>query len=147
MFVTKNQIFVFIVCVSFGAIFGIIFSIFNILVPRKYKWLQAVCGCFYGVLGGFAFVWLAYVLNFPNLRLYMFLGAILGIYAYFKSFNILVAKIQEKIYNIIKLKKVKIKNDRSKIQKISRRPNRRRRNVVSDINISDGLSIDRNRGS
>ncbi|MBO7345225.1 MAG: spore cortex biosynthesis protein YabQ [Clostridia bacterium] len=147
MFVTRNQIFVFLFCLSFGCCFGFVISLFNCFLPKKYKWLRVLVDAILGVCGALVFSCLSHAHNFPNLRMYMIIGVACGFFAYFKSFNILLAKIQEKIYNIFKSKKVKLENDRGKIQKISRRSNRRRSNVVSDTNISDGLPTDRDRGS
>ncbi len=147
MFVTKNQIYVFIASVAFGAVFGLFFSLLNVANPKNNKVLQIVFGCIFGALFGVAFIVYSYYLNFPTLRFYILFGVIAGFFAYFKSFHIILAKIREKIYNIRILKKVKKRNDRIKVQKVGRRHDRRRRDVVSDIDISNGVSVGRNRGA
>ena len=142
MFVTKNQIFVFIACVTFGLFSGLLFGALSFIkVFIKYKIVKAILDVFCGAILGVAFVLYTYKLSFPSLRVYMFIGVLLGLVCYFKSFNILLAKSAEKIYNIYKQKKVKKLNDRIKIQKAGRRCNRRRGNTSNNTDIGNGLSV------
>ena len=141
MFVTKNQIFVFIACVAFGGVSGIIYSFAYILkYPIKNKWLKILPDVVVSMPIAIAFVIYAHGLNFPNVREYMVIGVFLGLFLYFKSFHILLANCIEKIYNIYKQKRIKRKNDRRKNKKInSRRHGRRstaRRRVVSGNGVS-----------
>ncbi len=146
MFVTKNQIFVFIACITYGFFSGAVFGVLGFLkVFIKNKILTVVLDVICGVMLGMFFVIYAYEFNFPNLRAYMFIGTLMGLVCYFKSFNILLAKSAEKIYNIYKSKKVKKINDRIKIQKVNRRSNRGRRNATCHTDIGDGLSVSVNK--
>ncbi len=148
MLVTKNQFYVFIACIAFGAVSGLVFgglAIFKIALKNKIlRFLLDIVG---GIIVGGLFVYYAFKMNFPTLRVYMFVGVLLGLIGYFKSFNILLAKSIEKIYNICKLKKVKKRNDRIKVQKTNRRRNRRRGYINDNIDIRDGVSVSINRCS
>lgn len=56
----------------------------------------------------------AFMLKFPNFRFYMVIGVFCGIYAYMKSFAIIVANIVKKEYNYMvnkKRKKRSLSND------------------------------------
>ncbi len=118
MFVTKNQIFIFIVCLSFGGTFGTLLG-FSSLAKKKFD------NIFIGALGDtliFALIALCFAvfsfkMNFPNLRAYMILGVFLGIYIYFKSFNIILAKFAQKLYNRRVKNKQKVKNDKRQEKK------------------------------
>lgn len=146
MFVTKNQIYVFIACVAFGFISGIVFGgLSYIKVFIKNRIIKIILEFLSGGLLGCFFVFYTYKLNFPTLRVYMLIGVVVGIVGYFKSFNILLAKSAEKIYNIFKSKKVKRKHDRIKIQKAGRCGNSRRNNTSNNIDIRNDLSISVNK--
>ncbi len=146
MLVTKNQIYVFIACIAFGVVSGVLFGILSILkIFLKYKILRLVPDVLAGLITGVLFVLYAYVLNFPTLRVYMVIGIMLGLVGYFKSFNIILAKSMEKIYNIYKSKKVRRKNDRIKVQKARGRRNSRRGDVNDNTDFHNGVSVNFNR--
>ncbi len=101
MFVTASQFYVFVACVGFGGACGILFTISAIIktkinnlilriIPDLVAFLiTAMLYCFY-----------AFILCFPNFRIYMTVGVLLGILIYFKSFHILLANLLKKLYNI-----------------------------------------------
>ena len=102
MFVTKNQLYVFIACVAFGGGAGIIFSLLSVIFERiKNKVIKALPFIIISIPLGFSYVFYGYMLKFPNFRVYMILGVFCGIYLYFKSFHIILAKFVKKFYNII----------------------------------------------
>lgn len=106
MFVTKNQIYVFLACVAFGGGAGIIFSISQaISYLIKNKGLKILPSVFIAFPLSAAYILYGYNMNFSNLRLYMIMGVFCGIYLYFKSFNIILAKCGKKFYNIYKSKR------------------------------------------
>ncbi len=108
MFVTRGQFFVFLACVSFGTVCGVIFNIFRLLVkPIKYKVFQIISDVISFILTTIGYVYLSYRLYFPNIRLNMLVGVLLGVILYHKSFSIILANIGKKIYNIFK-KKIKV---------------------------------------
>ena len=121
MFVSKGQIFVFIACVAFGGVSGIVFSFFSVLnfiiknkiVKHLFDFLAFLIVCF-------AYVIFAYKMHFPNFRLYMIAGVFAGIYIYIKSFHIILAKFAKKLYNITILKREKIKKCSAKQKQTKR---------------------------
>lgn len=151
MFVTKNQIFVFIACVAFGGIGGILFSfsagIKSFIKNRVLKCLPDLISM---LILGAVFCLYSHFLNFPNLRTYMIAGVFIGNVLYFKSFHILLAKCVKKFYNIIEQKinrRRKVKDERIKVKKINNRNNRRGGVVASDFAIDNGVSVSVNRRS
>ena len=121
MFVSSNQIYVFLACLTFGYLSGVVFSVVNcIKFFIKNKWIRALfdfCAFMFVVFTYFAY---SFNMNFPNFRIYMALGVFVGIVFYFKSFHIILAKIGKKFYNNIKVKKVKTKDERIKSKKANR---------------------------
>lgn len=112
MFVTASQFYVFVSCVAFGSVFGILFGLSDcVKLFIKSKTLKVLSDVLAFIVVCFSYIVYAYVLKFPNLRAYMFLGVFAGILLTFKSFNILLAKTVKKIYNICVKKKRKIEND------------------------------------
>lgn len=102
MFVAKNQIYVFIACVSFGLVLGLALSIASLVkhfikipiikdLPIVFTWI--VAGVFFSIYSN--------QLNFPNFRFYMIAGVFISLVLYYKSFHIILAKIVKKIYNRI----------------------------------------------
>jgi len=144
MFVTSGQFFVFMACLAFGGCVGVLFSLLKaIKFLIKIRFLGVVLDVFFFIISSFIYVGFSYALKFPNFRVYMVVGVILGIFLYFKSFYLLLAKMSKKIYNIIILKfprKKKAKNDRRKGEKSNRCKHGRRGAVGSRFNIRDGLA-------
>ena len=112
MFVSQNQIFVFIACLSFGTCFGFLFSLAKFI---KYKiknlFLRIVPDVIAFLLLSRAYVGYSYSMNFPNFRIYMVIGVVLGVYIYLKTFHIILAKYVKMAYNIIDKKQ---RNKKSK---------------------------------
>ena len=114
MFISSGQFYVFIACVALGGIFGILFSISELskyFIKNTYiKFLpDAVAFC----LVALGFITISFILKFPNFRIYMAFGVLLGVALYFKSFHIILAKTSKKLYNIIvkKLKRKRLTKD------------------------------------
>lgn len=146
MFVSKNQFYIFVACVAFGGIAGVVFSIASIFkLPFKNKILLSIPDILSFIVVVFLYVFISDFSRFPTIRFYMPLGVLIGLYLYFKSFNIILAKSAEKIYNIFKSKKVKRKHDRIKIQKAGCCGNSRRNNTSNNIDIRNDLSVSVNK--
>ncbi len=121
MFVSSNQIYVFLACLTFGYLSGVVFSgVKSISFFIKNTWIKAVLDLCAFLLVTFMYLLYSYNMKFPNFRLYMPLGVFIGIAFYFKSLYIILAKIGKKFYNIIKVKKVKTKDERIKSKKANR---------------------------
>lgn len=123
MFVSSGQIFVFIACIAFGGVSGLVFFIispFKMICKNKIIYAVLDFLCFALITYLFLLFYNRY--KFPNLRAYMIIGVFLGLLCYFKSFNIILAKVQKKFYNIIKeikINKGRNKNGRTKAKKSS----------------------------
>ncbi len=105
MFVTLNQFYIFIACVGFGAVAGVPYSVIlfyrnkfrRYIIPKIVEFLYfAIIAC--------CFIYYSYLIGFPSLRGYMYVGVFLGIYLYVKSFHYILAKILKRLYNIKKRK-------------------------------------------
>lgn len=113
MFVSENQFFVFIACLSFGVSFGFLFSISKLIKSRiSSVFLRILPDLVVFLLLSVAYVLYSHYLKFPNFRLYMIIGIVLGILIYLKSLHILLAKYLKMSYNILsrKAKDKKLKN-------------------------------------
>lgn len=116
MFVTKNQFYVFLACIAYGAVSGIVFSLFRLLtIKLNKKVIKTVFDGVFFLLFGFGMVVYSFYLNFPSIRAYMIVGDFLGLFLYIKSFHISLAKAIKMAYNNIKEKRSKTKDDRVKV--------------------------------
>ncbi|MBE7083594.1 MAG: hypothetical protein E7373_03210 [Clostridiales bacterium] len=149
MFVTANQIYVFIACVAFGSVSGIFYSLssaFKFFIKNKV--IKIVFDIFASIVVSFLYVIFSVLIKFPNVRIYMLVGVFVGLILYFKSFHILLAKCAKKIYNIIyKYYKAKISNGkkqksiiRRKNKKVGRCRNGRGSVACRNITVRDDLS-------
>ncbi len=144
MFVTQNQFFVFIACIAFGSVAGIIFSVFScVKFFIKNRWLSAIPDIIAFIVVGLLYSVYYFALKFPNLRVYMPIGVFIGITMYFKTFHILLAKYVKKFYNILYIKFrliKKAKDDRNKVKKVNSCHNGRcsspSRNFANDNGVS-----------
>jgi len=95
-----NEFYIFLVCVTCGIAGGVVYDLFYIL--RAFLRVRAaeiaadVCFCLF-FIGLYIFVSLMFGL--PDLRFYMFLGCLIGLLLYIKSFHGIVAFFLKKVYN------------------------------------------------
>lgn len=106
MFISLNQLYVFICAFSIGSVFGIAYSCICLLKRIiKLNFLRIIADVvFYGAFGIF-FVFCSYYFRFPNFRFYMLVGALSGLFVYVKSFHFILAKKSVMIYNNISERK------------------------------------------
>lgn len=105
MFVTSNQFYYFCACVSFGVFFGVFYSLYKLLFAKlPFKFFVILDVIIY-LLFAIFFIVFAYFMKFPSFRIYMPLGVLFGKFLYSISFEILLAKLLKKGYNILKRKK------------------------------------------
>ncbi len=148
MFDTLSQFCTFIACVGFGAVTGILVSISSGLkYIVKNKPIKILSDTFVFILIGLLYIAYSYSFNFSSLRLYMIFGVFMGIVVYMKSFHILLAKIGKKAYNIIQIRKDKIKHERRKDEKGNSSDDDRRRIASRRSSCSNGISTDFNKRS
>lgn len=114
MFITANQIFIFLVCVYSGLLSGVVYDILYILkFTVGGKRMDIILDIVFFVIFSGIYIFVSFIFEFPVFRLYMFFAAQLGLFMYIKSFHILFANASKKIYN--KLKRLKGKgNERRK---------------------------------
>ena len=110
------QIFIFITCCVCGILSGIVYDVLYIArccvcgihkqaYTVKDKIFTAVCDVVYSHIFAAAFVFVSVMFEFEGLRLYMFIGCLLGALLYLKSFHIIVAFSVKKVYNRVTIKK------------------------------------------
>lgn len=110
------QIFIFITCCVCGILSGIVYDVLYIArccvcgihkqaYTVKDKIFTAVCDVVYCLIFAAAFVFVSVMFEFEGLRLYMFIGCVLGALLYLKSFHIIVAFSVKKVYNRVTTKK------------------------------------------
>ena len=125
MFVTLNQFFIFIACVSFGGVMGLLYSP-TLLLREKFgnKLYVFIFELIFYLFLAFAFFVYSFIIKFHNLRGYMIVGVFIGIYLYVKSFHYMLAKFIKRYYNKIDkfLLRKKI-DDRRKGKKTNRSVN------------------------
>lgn len=150
MFVTKNQFYIFLACISFGGGAGFLLSAINCFAFLfKKKTINFICSVLALTIIGVLFSFYSYKMFFPNLRVYMIVGVMIGIYLYYKSFYIILAKLLKKFYNICKQKIKKLKgkeNDRNKSKKDDNSNDGGGSASTRNLAIHYGLSNDFNKG-
>lgn len=160
MLITKNQIFVFIACISFGGVSGIFLSLAEVLKkPINVKPLKILPDVAAFILIAAAYVVFSFKLNFPSYRIYMTVGVFLGLALYYKSLHVILAKCTQKAYNktikrffeFLKTKKGKTKDgkrgkikraERVKVQKTGGRSHGRRSSFSNNTRLGNELSTD-----
>ncbi|MDE6059193.1 MAG: spore cortex biosynthesis protein YabQ [Clostridia bacterium] len=99
-----NQIYIFLVCVLCGIAGGVFYDFFYcIRYPFKNSWVRIATDVVFCIAFGGMYLFVSAMMGLPNLRLYTFVGCILGIFLYIKSFHKIVAFFLEKVYNRVKL--------------------------------------------
>ena len=105
MNVSALQFEVFITCITIGFISGIFFLIFlpiRKLISNKIIILILDLFCF--IFSTIFYIFIGFKFQFPNLRAYMLLGFLLGLFIYFETLHIPLAKLLKRVYNIISKK-------------------------------------------
>ncbi len=111
MFVSSGQFFVFLSCVAFGVIMGVLYSgVIALKRLVKIKWICVLLDVLYFCVISIFFLIYSFWQEYPSIRGYMPLGALLGVYLYLKSFHIMLAKIIKRLYNVIGSKITKRKS-------------------------------------
>ena len=105
MFVTSGQFYIFFACISISCLLGVIWSVVcGIKYFFKNIFVKIFLDILCFVLGLIIYEIISYKLGFPSLRFYMILGVFLGLILYLKSFNIILANMAKKLYNITRRK-------------------------------------------
>ncbi len=108
MFVTANQFYVYLSCISFGACFGVFRTLAILIKERTNKnAIKGVVEIAYFILLSFGYVLYSFLVKMPNLRAYMIVGVLLGNFLYVKSFHYILAKSIKMVYNVLVRRKIK----------------------------------------
>ncbi len=110
------QIFIFLTCACCGILSGIVYDVLYIArcavcgihkqaYTVKDRIFTAACDILYCLVFAAAFVFISVMFDFSGLRVYMFIGCVVGALLYLKSFHIFVAFSVKKVYNKITSKK------------------------------------------
>jgi len=113
MFVTSGQFTSFLFSVSFGIVFGVFWGLIRLFFRSTGKLGKGIGDVIFFIFLSLSFTYFAYLIKFPNIRLYMIAGILLGIFLYMKSFNIILANVLKKVYNL-SIKKILNKRKRGK---------------------------------
>lgn len=108
------QFYVFIACISIGYIGGNFFIVFMPL--RKISnnnIIKILIDLISFVALTILYIFLSFKFNFPSIRFYMIIGVLVGVYIYFESLYIPLAKLLKTVYNII----IKKRNNKKLINK------------------------------
>lgn len=123
MFVSSGQIYILIACIAFGGVSGVLFSIaYFVKLLMKNFYIRVVIDILTFAITALVYVVFSFKLSFPNFRFYMVVAVVMGMFIYFKSFGLLLAKLSEKLYNVLRkifLRK-KSKHDGTKGKKSNR---------------------------
>ena len=106
MFVSSGQFYIFLSCVTFGGLCGFFYSL--IVFVKKFiksKWFNSILDLLFFLCIGTLFVVYSFKFNFPNVRVYMLVGVLLGLILYMESFHLILANLLKKLYNKKVIKK------------------------------------------
>ena len=96
-----NQFFIFIICMLTGIVSGLLYDFFYVIKRLfRSKIVTAALNATFFTAFSVLYVFVAVMFEFPSSRGYMFIGCMLGLLAYVKSFHIIVAFLIEKVYNM-----------------------------------------------
>lgn len=100
MNVSALQFYFFLVCISVGFIGGIFFLLFMPIKKLiKIKLVHFFIDIFCFILLTILYIFLNFRFGFPNIRFYMLLGVFAGLYIYFETLHIPLAKLLKTVYN------------------------------------------------
>ena len=103
MFVSSNQLYYFLLSCSLSVALSPIFTVSSVVKSFiKNKIVRELPDFFAFVVFGVLFSYFSFVLRFPNIRPYILLAAVVGVFAYKKSFHHILAMGCKKLYNIMR---------------------------------------------
>jgi len=101
---TKNQFWVFSLCIAVGFVGGIIYEALHLLffpfrLKREQKWVRISTDVLFWLTFLVFAVWTAYFFHYPAFRVYMWIGYCLGAIIYRKTLRRIVAFLEKICYN------------------------------------------------
>jgi hypothetical protein len=105
MFESYGQIYTFLSCFAFGVVFGVLYLLVLLVKSKiKVKIIKIITDLIYFIGLSIFFAIFTKIFRFPSVRFYMPTAVLLGVFSSVKTFNIILAKMIEKIYNIFNTK-------------------------------------------
>lgn len=99
MFVTANQIYIFIATIIFGIIAGFPLGFIRKKLKKCIKNRIILTDVLWFLTISVAYIFYSFALNFPSFRIYMPLGVLFGMYLYIIFLNNILEKVFVKCYN------------------------------------------------
>ena len=106
---TQNQWRIFLLCVLIGLIGGVLYELFSVVrfllvgKGKKRKALGAAVDILYSMAFALVCIYGAYAFDFPDFRVYMWIGYLVGGIIYLKSLHKIIAFFKKVCYNSINL--------------------------------------------
>ena len=99
----QNQAYLFLVFSLTGVIIGILFDFFRILrrIIKTSNFITYVEDILFWILTGFLILYNIWYFNNGEIRIYMFLGIILGVLIYMLTLSSILIKIFSKLFRIL----------------------------------------------
>ena len=99
----QNQAYLFLVFSLTGVIIGILFDFFRILrrIIKTSNFITYVEDILFWILTGFLILYSIWYFNNGEIRIYMFLGIILGVLIYMLTLSSILIKIFSKLFRIL----------------------------------------------
>jgi spore cortex biosynthesis protein YabQ len=112
LFSSVNQIAETLTMIYYGILIGTLYDIFGILrrVTRKHKWVIHLLDIIFCAVSLAGFALFAYIANRGILKVYIFIGVLLGILLQFYGIKPIIKMISEFIFSLLGTWKKKIKN-------------------------------------
>ncbi len=108
---TANQLLILCASAFSGIVAGVLYEFFYLLRRLvKLRALKIFFDVLFFLLFAVIFIFVSVVFNFPQMRVFMVLGAFLGFSIYICTFHRIVAFLIEKLYNIFKILFKNLKN-------------------------------------
>ncbi len=90
----------FIICVTCGIVGGFVYDfLYCVRYPFRQKWVRIVTDVVFWIFFAGIYLFVTVLIGMPDLRFFAFIGCILGLFLYLKSFHKIVAFLAKKVYN------------------------------------------------
>lgn len=96
-----NQVYTFFVCVASGAISGVVYDLFYVI--KRFisgKITEISLDILFFILFAGIYIFTSVLFGLPEFRFFMFIGCLLGLLLYLKSFHIMLDFFINMLYNV-----------------------------------------------
>lgn len=120
----QDQLFVFLVCTLTGIAGGLLYDLFyTVRFFLRFRWVHIASDILFCLAFAGLYLLVSLCVELPALRFYSFIGCLLGLFLYLKSFHKIVAFFSERVYNGVKA----LRKERSECPKTPKKPIRKRK--------------------